>query len=148
MKTSERKYNYWRGFIAATLLMACIIALAIIAVAFMIPAPDYTMSPAQYQSYLNACAKAQVTQNASQATASTTSQTATTAKSDSKVSQSDSPQPQKAKVTATHPHHGPVEPVTPNTTCYDINHPVPPGVWNPCMIHADGTKTGGYGSYH
>ena len=60
-----RKTNYWRGFRAATMLFAFLVALTALAV-HIFWKPDYTMRPDQYQHYLDQCAKSAVTQNASQ----------------------------------------------------------------------------------
>jgi hypothetical protein len=47
--TSKR--HYWRGVLSGALFVIFLVAI----IYMTTPAPDYTMTPAQYQAYLTAC---------------------------------------------------------------------------------------------
>lgn len=64
--THARKYHYWRGFRLAIIFSLSLVFIGC-AIAYFSPAPDYTMTPAQYQGYLDQCAMDRVTLNAIQA---------------------------------------------------------------------------------
>lgn len=51
----ERKRNYWRGFIVGWFMALIGICVFVSIIAHFAPKPDYTMSEAQYQNYINTC---------------------------------------------------------------------------------------------
>lgn len=132
--TLHDKYHYWRGFRSGALLITLLVSVLILLACLLIPKPDYTMTPDQYEA-LKAALLTQSAQTPTEPkktlvlTPKTPTQTAKTP-------------PITRKSPTVHP-----EEMHLNTTCYSASNPVPAGVYNPCFIHADGTKTGGAGSY-
>ena len=55
MYTTQRKYHYWRGFTVATLLFTALTVSALLVYNHFKPqkAPDYTMTPEQYQAFVD-----------------------------------------------------------------------------------------------
>lgn len=50
------KRHYWRGFRSAIIFSLSLVFIGC-AIAYFSPAPDYTMTPEQYQAYITACNK-------------------------------------------------------------------------------------------
>jgi len=47
----NRKYHYWRGFVSSLLLVGAFV----LVYTLVVPKPDYTMTQAQYDGYIQAC---------------------------------------------------------------------------------------------